>query len=192
MSLIFVSKMCSESFHSGGLSPQWSHDWHDHDQRFDRCFSIPRVLSQHEDYRPKLPDSFGLGRLHIRAAPLAQGARPPRGVWSCPQWLWVMSSAILLWCLPRLGGAGGDTLKVALYPEEATQVSRLLLITVSFFQCRVRRDVSRPAPHCTSGWKEQFVLFRIGPEWKYIRKHVGMCSVQRRSNGGSCSMGSRW
>lgn len=37
-----------------------------------------------------------------------------------------MSSAIAPRPLPRPGGAGGDTLKVALYPDEPTQVSRLL------------------------------------------------------------------
>lgn len=49
-----------------------------------------------------------------------------------------MSSAIVPRPLPRPGGAGGDTLKVALYPEEPTQVSRLPVLTSSFFQRGVR------------------------------------------------------
>lgn len=42
-----------------------------------------------------------------------------------------MSSAIAPRPLPRPGGAGGDTLKVALYPDEPTQVSRLLALAAS-------------------------------------------------------------
>lgn len=40
-------------------------------------------------------------------------------------------------------------------------------------------ETCRGQLHCRRGWKEQFVLFRKGPEWKYIRGRL-VCAQLRK------------
>lgn len=115
--------------------------------------------------------------------------RSPLALWSCRQRLWVMSSALLPRALPWLGGgAGGDTLKIALYPQEPTQVSHLLILSGNLFfsHCRVRWGVSGRAPHCSTGRKEQIVLFKTDLSGNTLRGLL-VCAHRRQPYDWTCT-----
>lgn len=84
-----------------------------------------------------------------------------------------MASSLIWW--RRWGHA-----EVALYPHKPTQVSCLLILTGNFSTAG-SGEACRGQLHIVP-LDEKNNLFFKGPEWKYFRRHVGMCSQYKDSH----------
>lgn len=164
--------MCFGTIRCSEMWPQWSHDRHNRDWRRPRTW--PSLMSS-----PVVPARAGC--THVLLHMLGGPSSPRRVVLSTVA---LSNESCCTSTAPspawwrRWGHAESSYLSRS--PPRCPACSHS---PVGCFQRGVRWDVLRPAPHCRRRWKERLFLFRKVPEWKYIRRHVGMCSAQKRSHG---------